>query len=129
MKKVGTIVLLLVYASTAFGTVLSFHYCRGRLADISILTFAGKKSCCCNPDSMPKDCCKDELVFKKADNYNILQKYYIINTASFTPDLPPSAVISGITVQTDLYSVPDLFTVLQRSSKELIYLLNRVLRI
>ena len=126
MKKIAAIFLLTVYVSTAFGTAINYHYCKGDLTKISILNFGGHEGCNCNPMDMPKDCCKDKLKYEKADNHNIVQTIQISELISLAIEPPFEYAHASIKVIEASVTInpPD-----QRSHPDPIFLLNRVLRI
>lgn len=129
VKKLFAILLILIYTSTALGGfIVNFHYCKGHLSDVSLLNFA-KAGCACNPDSMPKDCCKDELFYKKTDNHRTVQESYILNTIPATPDLPPLSDFQNQIVLKGVCDTNCHYNDVSRSWREPIYLLNRVFRI
>ena len=131
MKKLLAIFLLIIYASTALGGIIvNFHYCKGQLAHVSLLNFGGKAGCSCNPDSMPKDCCKDKTLYKKSDNHKTVQESSTINTiSSFTPDLPPVNVLHSLALHGCGYGSDNFTNDVNRSCPQPIYLLIRVFRI
>jgi len=130
VKKLLAIFLLIIYTSTALGGVMvNFHYCKGQLSHVSLLNFGAKVGCSCNPDSMPKDCCKDEMLFNKADNHQTIQESYTFNIISFTPALLAVNVLYTPALQGCNYR-PDNFTKDERRScPQPIYLFTRVFRI
>lgn len=129
MKKIAAIFLLTIYTSTALGVAINFHYCQGHLAHVSFLNFGVKTGCSCNPDAMPKGCCKDELLFKKADNHKTVPAPCTINIVSFTPDLPPVSNLHDLVLQEGSYSSDNFDNHFKRSCPQPIYLLIRVFRI
>ena len=126
MKKIAAIFLLTVYVSTAFGTAINYHYCKGHLTKISVLTFGGHGGCSCNPTDMSKDCCKDKLKYEKADNHNIFQAVQISKLISLSVEPPLEYTHTSVTVIEASVTInpPD-----QRSHPDAIFLLNRVFRI
>lgn len=130
MKKLGVILLILIYTNTALGgVIINFHYCSGHLAHISFLNFGGKSGCTCNPKAMPKDCCKDEFLYKKTDNHRTIQEFYTFNTISFTPDLSPANVLHNNFIQEGVYDADNFYTDVRRSYTQPIYLLTRAILI
>lgn len=130
MKKVGAIFLLFIYTGTALGASINFHYCGGHLAHVSVLNFGGKTGCSCNPDAMPKDCCKDELLISKTDNHNSSQVSYILNNISFVADLPPFDNLHNLLLNSGGFNADNFYTThVKRSCSDPIYLLIRVFRI
>ncbi|MFZ5977656.1 HYC_CC_PP family protein [Hydrotalea flava] len=130
MKKLGAIFLLIVYTSTALGVSINFHYCSGHLTHVSIINFGGKTGCSCNPEAMPKGCCKDKLVVSKADNHNSTQAYFIANIISFVPHLPPVNCLQNLILNSGGFNANNSWTkYVKRSCTDPIYLLIRVFRI
>ena len=73
--------MLFLYLASAIGIQISMHYCGEDLAAVTIIENA---SCCCDKDSIPNDCCKDEYkVFKIKDDQN---KTEIASQKSFALD-------------------------------------------
>ncbi|MDP1764272.1 MAG: hypothetical protein Q8L07_10330 [Sediminibacterium sp.] len=130
MKKILTIFILIIYTSSALGTFsINYHYCSGQLAQVSLLNFDGKSGCSCNPDAMPKGCCKDELLCQKVDSHKTVQESYTINTSLFTPDLPPVSNLHNLVLQGDSHDPDNFYNNVRRSSPRPIYLFIRVFRI
>lgn len=129
MKRLITIFFLIIYAGTALGVVINFHYCGGYLAHIAILNLGGQVGCSCNPKDMPKDCCKDKLVCITTDKHNTAQQAVILNAASFSVDLPPVIGSSNPALLADSYNADHSFYYLKRWRPQPIYLLIRVFRI
>ena len=126
MKKIAAIFLLTVYVSTAFGTAINFHYCKGHLTKVAVLNFGGHGGCDCNPKDMPKDCCKDKLKYEKADNHNIVQAVQISELVSLAVEPRLDYIHDSIKViEASLAIDPPG----QRSQLDPIFLLNRVFRI
>lgn len=64
MKKVLTLLFLLLYVGTSTGATFHMHYCMGKLVEVA-LWHGGKQPCShCKTDlnkkGCPKKCCKDE---------------------------------------------------------------------
>ena len=91
MKKILSIVFLLVYINTAFGVGIDFHFCGGQIVDAKLAGF-DKAHCSCPNGSMPKDCCKNELHFCQTDNHKtqadtiLLKKISLIKVPVLFPD-------------------------------------------
>ena len=68
VKKVFSIFLSLIFLASAVGMTINSHYCGMKLRSVSLT----EKNCCCKKDKkMPKDCCKNEIVYVKiTDNYS-----------------------------------------------------------
>lgn len=63
MKKVLTLLLLLLYVGTSTGATFHMHYCMGKLVKIELWHGDKKKCSHCETDlskGCPKKCCKDE---------------------------------------------------------------------
>ena len=76
MKRLTTILFLLIYATTAFGITIDFHYCQGKMVKFSLLNISEKPGCCCKDKSsrsMPADCCNDDVKVCKSDNHKTVQ--------------------------------------------------------
>ena len=128
MKKLIVIFLLIVYTATALGVLINYHYCNDHLAHISFLNYGGKTGCACNPKGMPKDCCKDELRYEKADNHKTVQQISILDLTLFSIE-PPAINNYYLTPAQDGYGSDFSIERVGRSCPEPIYLLNRVFRI
>lgn len=104
MKKILTIIILVIYTSSALGMAsINYHYCNGQLAQVSFLNFDDKSGCSCNPDAMPKGCCKDELLCQRVDSHKTVQESSTINTILFIPDLPSVGNLHNLVLQRDGY--------------------------
>lgn len=68
MKRAIAISLIFVYLVFSAGIVISYHFCGGKLGEISL--YKAPKSCC--PDAgSEKSCCQNSTaVFKITDNYS-----------------------------------------------------------
>lgn len=63
MKKVLTLLLLLLYVGSSTGATFHMHYCMGKLVDVALWHGDKKKCSHCQRDlskGCPKKCCKDE---------------------------------------------------------------------
>lgn len=126
MKKIAAILLLTVYVSTAFGTAINFHYCKGHLTKVSILNFGSPDKCNCNPTDIPKDCCKDKVKYEKADNHNIVQAVQVSELISLSAEPPFEYIYDSIKVIEASVTINPLN---QRSHPDPIFLFIRVFRI
>lgn len=130
VKKLIAIFLLTTYTATAFGAAINYHYCNGKLAHVSVVNFGGESGCSCDPDTMPKGCCKDKLLYQKADSHKTVQESYpTINTISFTPDSPPVGDLHSLVLQGASYSSDNFYKYVKRTCPRPIYLLIGVFRI
>lgn len=60
MKKVASILLMLIYLIPAIGINGSVHYCGGEIASITINGIGSSEKCSCGSNRMKSDCCSDE---------------------------------------------------------------------
>lgn len=67
VKKVFSMVLLIVFLMSNIGVTVSMHFCGGLLNSIDIFTFNGH-SCKCGKKAMEKNCCKDKTTFLRVKN-------------------------------------------------------------
>lgn len=128
MKKFGAIFFLIIYTSTALGETINFHYCSGHLTHISVLNIGGKTSCSCNPDAMPKGCCKDNL-YSKADKHYSNPASYTISSITFLPGIPPAHNLFDLVLYNSFLNTHNFDKYVRRSCQNPIYLRNRVFRI
>jgi hypothetical protein len=129
VKKACVIFLLISYTTAALGAAINFHFCGGHLAHVSILNFGGKTGCSCNPKAMPKDCCKDKLLYSKVDNHRTQQASYTINIISFTPYLPPVTNLCNFNLRANNSDSDSFYKYVRRSFPKPVYLLVGVFRI
>jgi len=87
VKKLLSILLIVVYATSVLGITIKYHYCCGHLANISPSPFQEQKMCGCSANVMAQDCCKDELRLNKNDNRQI-PPALIEGAFSFTVEAP-----------------------------------------
>ena len=102
MKKLFSILLLLVYTAASSGTVMSAHFCMGELAGITIGEKQEKACGFCGMEDA--GCCHDVSKVVKLDNSQ-LQK---------TPTLTIGQFILPL-VQVD-YQIPSNLSFLRRTS-------------
>jgi len=83
VKRVFTILLLLVYLTFSVGMVVGYHICGGKLAEITL--FKQPKTCCSDTNT-EKSCCHNSVtVFKITSDYS---------GDIATPDVPQVAFIA-----------------------------------
>ncbi len=63
VKKIASILFLLIYMSALTGWSADIHFCGDEVASISLFSKHSDKSCCCN--KMKCDCCSDFKVVTK----------------------------------------------------------------
>lgn len=68
MKRLITLVVMVLYLVPAFGITVSAHYCSGKLADVSVFVSGKRLSCACGSAGqgdqavVKKKCC-EQLVY------------------------------------------------------------------
>lgn len=128
MKKLIVILLLIIYAGSALGITINYHYCCGTLVNVSVLNVEGKAGCSCDSRKMSKDCCKDTILTQKVDKHKPGHSASILHYTPLAVALPIS-VSQQVTLFMDGYSSDNISEFVPRSCSEPIYLLNRVFRI
>lgn len=88
MKKIIAIFFFAAYSATAFGVVINYHYCGGRLEHASILNIDARGECLCDDNTMPTGCCKDVVVRCRTDNHKNLPNAFTLNKIVFQLDSP-----------------------------------------
>ena len=71
MKKFLAVILALLYISSSTGTMLHFHYCMGKLADLGLGHSESNSCAFCGmekSDNKHDDCCHDEYKFFKSSS-------------------------------------------------------------
>ena len=108
MKKVLSILFLLVYINTALGIGIDFHFCQSKIVDVKLAGLS-HAHCNCPVGSMPKDCCKNELHYCHTDNHKTqvdatrLTKMSTIKVPVLFPDYISSLVIADNTQKKDTF--------------------------
>ena len=131
MKKVLSILFLLVYINTALGIGIDFHFCQSKIVDVKLAGLS-HAHCNCPVGSMPKDCCKNELHFCQTDNHKtqadatLLTKISIIKMPLLFPDYISSFVIADYTSQKDQFY--NYYRFKYKPTNQL-FILNNVFRI
>ena len=78
MKKLISILLLIIYSSTSFGVTINFHYCGGKLSGLALSSFGGAVQCGRNhKEATDKDCCSNKTICAKTDRHKAVQQYWI----------------------------------------------------
>lgn len=88
MRRIIAIILLLVYANVGFATAINFHFCKGHLSNVSLVSVKFHSSCCCKTNNMADGCCKDKILISKSDNHQSQISSLLPETGSkilFTP--------------------------------------------
>ena len=86
MKKIISILLLVLYTTSSFGITINVHYCAGKYSGLTLTNFGGDVKCSCGKhDSTHKGCCSDKPVCHKTNSHKIVQPYYVSpNFSDFT---------------------------------------------
>lgn len=71
VRKLISILSVLVILVSSTGTTVAFHYCGKSLQDVVVF---GKAKPCCGGMEMPVGCCHDEKVEIKSDDFNATQQ-------------------------------------------------------
>lgn len=131
MKKLIVFILSVLYLTTTNGTVINFHYCKGKLSSVK-LKLLTKNLCDCQKQSSYNfkkiNCCKTEFKVIKISN---LHKASIANYEISLPNKllkHPSyyiyfSLIKYLNSSLHYYFINKLFLI------DDLYILNRVLRI
>ena len=78
MKKIFSILLLVLYTSTSFAITINVHYCGGKYSGLSLADFGGAVHCSCGThDSTDRGCCTDRTICAKTDNHQTVQQYWV----------------------------------------------------
>jgi hypothetical protein len=97
LKKVLSILFVLIYLIPTVGIPINAHYCGGKLKSISILKFTSK--CSCGKKPMKKNCCKNKTSILKIKNSHNFTKNINLNFLQ-----PIKFIISQFTIQNTLFS-------------------------
>lgn len=76
VKRLISILFLLIYATTAFGITIDFHYCQGKMVKSSLLNIRQMPDCCCQEEAshpVPALCCNDDVRVCETDNHKTAQ--------------------------------------------------------
>jgi hypothetical protein len=100
MKKLLSILVLLLYMSATVGATIQLHFCAGELKSWSIAANEGENDCCCEADHSVKivaeadqsckvikqnDCCKEYQVYiSNSDHYQVYTQVW--NTYLLLPN-------------------------------------------
>lgn len=128
MKKTIAILLLFIYTVSAFGIAVNYHYCDGYLSGVKVLNFGGKGDCKCDATGIPKDCCKDKLLYIKGDDHKSSQGSYISTLATYLIDIPVYETIYSFQ-KASYQHLPINFCLVSHKSLRHLFLLNNAFRI
>ena len=126
VKKILTIVLILVYSLSAFGMSVKYHYCMDRLTSIS-MDFGVHQDCKCNTSANTEGCCKDKVLCFKGDNHKVYQILQSNPMEGLQIEPPVSLAISLFKDQKEAFYLPG--EIVQDNSPHPLFLLNRTFRI
>ena len=129
MKRFIAILFLVIYATTALGITIDFHYCQGKLVESSILNITGAPTCCCQDMAKPMadDCCNDEIKIFKADNHKTVSGIVAMSSIQYALIPPvPHLLITHTSLQTQPFVISYCSV---KRNPDPIYLLCRVFRI
>lgn len=124
MKRLFAISLMLIYLTFSAGVAVAYHFCGGKLAEISV--FKGTKSCCPDADSQ-KSCCQNStLTLKIRNDYSSDITFPDVPSAKFIAVL--QNVFSFIEISVSNQITKQMFDThgINRDSNLPIYLTNRV---
>ena len=86
MKKIISILLLVLYTSTSFAITINVHYCGGKYSGVSLANFGGAVHCSCGTHNCThRGCCSNKTICAKTDNHKTVQQYWVNpNLSDFT---------------------------------------------
>lgn len=79
MKRIISLIIMVLYLLPAIGMTVSTHYCGGKLADVSLFGSKPKMSCACgatttkNNVQVNRKCCEQVVYSLKLDNQQLKQ--------------------------------------------------------
>ena len=96
MKRISTIILLLVYVTVTSGLVLNIHYCMGELSNVAINTETKNTCSTCGMEN--EGCCHDDVkMVKLTDSHQstwIQDDLFQISVPDIEPQNTPVPVIA-----------------------------------
>ena len=96
MKKISSIILLMVYLTVTSGIVLNIHYCMGELSNVAIRTEV--TNTCSNCGMENDGCCHDDVkMVKLTDSHQstwIQDDLFQISVPDIEPQVTPVPVIA-----------------------------------
>ena len=131
MKKIISILLLVIYTAVLCGVTVNMHYCGGRLASYNLSLSDSHPKCPCGSKSMKKDCCKNKTIHLQCKSEQKIQNFILINNNPVKHNPLHFFIVPGIPIS-DFYQIkkrdvahpPPLLV-----NSNPTYLLNRVFRI
>lgn len=79
MKRILSLIIMVLYLLPALGITVSTHYCSGKLADVSVFGSASKMKCSCgamapkNKVHFKRKCCEQVVYSLKLENQQLKQ--------------------------------------------------------
>jgi hypothetical protein len=128
LKKPAAIFLLIIYAATAFGVVVQFHFCDQVFTNISISGVCGKHGCSGNA-IMAKDCCMTKSICLQINSQRVEQQPFVLTQKFQQTDLVASPDPFIITRVASAYIPLFFINRCRRNCPTPIYLIDRVFRI
>lgn len=87
MKRILSLIIMVLYLLPAFGMTVSTHYCGGKLADVSLFGSKPKMNCACSSSNthsralVKSKCCEQFIYSLRLENQQLKQ-----STISFNVD-------------------------------------------
>ena len=127
LKKLATIVLLLVYSTGAFGISVEYHVCNMNLGSISLFNTKDHHNCGFDRKGACKHCCQDKRCYTKSDAHLATPQLSIANWLVFfkAANSPKNVGFPLVVIN----FANNLFDLSRRSFSRPKFLLNRVFRI
>lgn len=111
MKRIASILLMLLYLVPSIGVTVSKHYCGGKVTSVSFSPIKMGHKCPCGSKKMKKGCCKDEAAFFKLSDEQQKTQQLARNVVKITDF--QSAISSNLAFY---HEAPPLSTLFNRSS-------------
>lgn len=86
MRRLFSILLLVVYTTLICGFTLNLHYCGGKLDSVA-LSLSEKHSCSCGSKTMKKNCCKNKTIHCKFNAEQKSQHFTLIYNSAIKYNL------------------------------------------
>lgn len=127
VKKLVTIILILVYSMSALGMPVRYHYCNDWLTALSI-SVKTHHDCPCNTSGAAAGCCKDKVFYLKGDSHRGGSQFLQADPMNGLQTDPPVLItLSVFKNDEEVFGLPYEFT--KSRSLHPIFLLNKTLRI
>ncbi|WP_300354810.1 hypothetical protein [Fluviicola sp.] len=121
MKRILSLVIMVLYLLPATGMTISTHYCGGKLADVSLFGAKTKMTCSCGTGTVPEEnnvllkrkCCEEVIFSLKLENqlkefvsYPKIQHSGVLEEIKFHFDF--NRKVLNVSLKTALTYCPDL---------------------